>query len=61
MKMYALVFQLASDIDPTLDGETLFPDKYKAVFPIMADRPKLAERLRGALGDEELSEASRAT
>jgi len=49
MKMYTLVFQLASDLDPAIDGRVLLGDKFHQITP-----PELAplnERIR------ELSEA----
>lgn len=54
MKMYILAFQLASDLDPALDGHTLLGEKFKTLVPAGTGVP-LDVRIR-QISDEEAKE-----
>ena len=55
--MYIFVFQLASDLDPAIDGHILLGDKYNQIVP--AGQVPLNERIR-EFSDSEAKEVCRA-
>ena len=55
MKMYILVLQAASDIDPGLDGVVMFGEKFQLLIPQGQERGPIQERLQ-QLSDEEVNE-----
>ncbi|KZS91044.1 TPR-like protein [Sistotremastrum niveocremeum HHB9708] len=53
MKMYIICFELASDLDPALDGQAILGgDKSKPLNPIDKDRKALSARLREISEDD---------
>jgi N-terminal acetyltransferase B complex non-catalytic subunit len=53
MKLYILAFQMASDLDPAIDGHILLGDKFNQIFPPELERLPLDNRIHSFSAAEE--------
>ena len=52
--MYIIAFEMASDLDPAIDGHVLLGEKFTHIIPPELERPPLRERLNGFCSVEEI-------